>query len=843
MKRKRKRNLYHLWFCFAMLLFLAVPFKVKAETATTPVSISVQYGQTEARTILNMINEMRTSSTDAWYWKQDDTTKTYCTNLQPLQYDYDLEKTAMQRAAEIAIIYSHTRPNNKDTFSAFYENSVYYTYAGENIAAGYGTADSVNDGWREDNELYAGQGHRRNMLNSKFNCVGIGHVYYNGFHYWVENFAYRDKVNTTPVSADNTETTLTIPVATSKISNFNITFDKDEYSLKTGESTSISVSDPTISVFGHWGSRFVFVTDTPDLTIADSTVATLSGTITGISEGDTTISASLYGLTAHQTAAVKVHNCENHWDDGKITTTPTCTKTGVKQYTCTICSETKTEEIAALGHDYSSDWTIDTAAACETVGSKSHHCTRCDSKKDITEIPASGHSWNDGAITTEPTCTDEGVKTFTCNSCGKTRTEEVAALGHNYSSDWTIDTAATCSAIGSKSHHCTRCDSKKDVTEIPASGHSWNDGAITTEPTCTDEGVKTFTCNACGKTRTEAIAALGHNYSSDWTIDTAAVCETVGSKSHHCTRCDSKKDVTEIPASGHSWNDGAITTEPTCTDEGVKTFTCNACGKTRTEAVAALGHNYSSDWTIDTAAACETVGSKSHHCTRCDSKKDITEIPASGKHTWNNGVITKPATIAEEGVKTYTCTVCGVTRTETIAKLPMPTVTPVPTATPTPAITSAPTVTPTPSVSVGTKITDKKTGNIYKVTSSRSSSQTVAFIGNKVKTSVTIPTTIKIKGATYKVTEISTNAFKNNRKLKKVVIGQNIVRIGKNAFYGCKKLTSITIKSSRLTLKNIGKNAFKNTSPKATVKVPKKQKVLYNQILKKRGLNKKAKVK
>ena len=680
---KRKRNLYHLWFCFAVLLFLAVPFKVKAETATTPVSISVQYGQTEARTILNMINEMRTSSTDAWYWKQDDTTKTYCTNLQPLQYDYDLEKTAMQRAAEIAIIYSHTRPNNKDTFSAFYENSVYYTYAGENIAAGYGTADSVNNGWREDNELYAGQGHRRNMLNSKFNCVGIGHVYYNGFHYWVENFAYRDKVNTTPVSADNTETTLTIPVATSKISNFNITFDKDEYSLKTGESTSISVSDPTISVFGHWGSRFVFVTDTPDLTIADSTVATLSGTITGISEGDTTISASLYGLTAHQTAAVKVHNCENHWDDGKITTPPTCTKTGVKQYTCTICSETKTEEIAALGHDYSSDWTIDTAAACETVGSKSHHCTRC----------------------------------------------------------------------------------------------------------------------------------------------------------------DSKKDVTEIPASGHSWNDGAITTEPTCTDEGVKTFTCNACGKTRTEAVAALGHNYSSDWTIDTAAACETVGSKSHHCTRCDSKIDVTEIPASGKHTWNNGVITKPATIAEEGVKTYTCTVCGVTRTETIAKLPMPTATPVPTATPTPAITSAPTVTPTPSVSVGTKITDKKTGNIYKVTSSRSSSRTVAFIGNKVKTSVTIPTTIKIKDATYKVTEISTNAFKNNRKLKKVVIGQNIVRIGKNAFYGCKKLTSITIKSSRLTLKNIGKNAFKNTSPKATVKVPKKQKALYNQILKKRGLNKKAKVK
>ena len=103
---KRKRNLYHLWICFAMLLFLTVPFQVKAETATTPVSISVQYGQTEARTILNMINEMRASSTDAWYWNPDNTTKTYCTDLQPLQYDYDLEKTAMQRAAEIAIVYT-----------------------------------------------------------------------------------------------------------------------------------------------------------------------------------------------------------------------------------------------------------------------------------------------------------------------------------------------------------------------------------------------------------------------------------------------------------------------------------------------------------------------------------------------------------------------------------------------------------------------------------------------------------------------------------------------------------------------------------------------------------------
>ena len=669
-----KRKLQHLWICFAMFLFLAVPFNVKAETETTPVSISVKYGQTEARTILDMINEARTDSNYAWYWNKDDTTKTYCENLQPLQYDYDLERAAMQRAAEIAVIYDHRRPDDRDTFTVYGENSVTsYTRMGENIAAGYETAASVNYGWREDDEPYGGQGHRRNMLSDKFNCVGIGHVYYGGTDYWVENFAYRKEVNTTAVSANETEKTLTIPVVTSKITKFDITFDKEEYSLKTGESTSFSISNPEIVVDGHWGySTYIPVTDTPDLTIDDSAVATLSdtGIINGISEGDTTISASLYGLTSGKTAAVKVHDCKNHWDNGKITVDPTCTETGTKQYTCTICGETRTEEVAASGHDYSTEWTVDKEAGCEAAGSKSHHCKHCGSRKDETEIPAAGHTWNDGAITTKPTCTDEGVKTFTCKSCGKTKTEAVEALDHKYKSNWSIDVVATCSTKGSKSHHCTRCDSKIDITEISTTMHSWD-----------------------------------------------------------------------------------------------------------------------------------------------------------------KGVVTKSATVKEEGVKTYTCTVCGAERTETIARLPMPTATPVPTAK------------PVPSVSVGSKITDKTSGNQYKVTSNRSSSRTVAFTGNKAKTSVVIPSTIRINRVTYKVTAISDNALKNNRNLKSVVISTNVTKIGKNAFYGCKNLSSITIRSSRLTLKNVGSNAFKNTSSKVTVRVPKKQKTLYSQILKKRGINKKAKIK
>ena len=80
--------------------------------------------------------------------------------------------------------------------------------------------------------------------------------------------------------------------------------------------------------------------------------------------------------------------CTNHdWDKGVITTEPTCTTKGVKTFTCKNCKTTKTEEVNALGHDYSKEWTIDKEATCTQEGSKSHHCTRCDSKADVTFIP------------------------------------------------------------------------------------------------------------------------------------------------------------------------------------------------------------------------------------------------------------------------------------------------------------------------------------------------------------------------------------------------------------------------------------------------------------------------
>ena len=367
---------------------------------------------------------------------------------------------------------------------------------------------------------------------------------------------------------------------------------------------------------------------------------------------------------------------EHVWNDGEISKDSTCTEAGEKVYTCKVCGETKTEEIAALGHSYSEEWTVDKEATCEEAGSKSHHCTRpgCDSKSDVTVIEALGHEWGEGKETKAPTCTEAGEKTYTCTRCDATKTEAIEALGHAYSEEWTVDKEATCEEAGSKSHHCTRlgCDSKTDVTVIEALVHEWGEGKETKAPTCTEAGEKTYTCTRCNKTKTEAIEALGHAYSDEWTVDKEATCEEAGSKSHHCTRpgCDSKTDVTVIEALGHEWSEGTETKAPTCTEVGEKTYTCTRCNATKTEAIEAIGHAYSEEWTVDKEATCEEAGSKSHHCTRlgCDSKSEVTEIEALG-HEWGEGKETKSPTCTEAGEKTYTCTRCNATKKEAIEAL------------------------------------------------------------------------------------------------------------------------------------------------------------------------------
>ena len=263
------------------------------------------------------------------------------------------------------------------------------------------------------------------------------------------------------------------------------------------------------------------------------------------------------------------------------------------------------------------------APTCEGTGlSDGVKCSVCGeilTKQE--EIPANGHAWNDGEITTAPGCESEGVKTYTCGTCGETKTEAVDPNGH----DWND---ATCT----DPQTCKNCD----ATQGEALGHSWNDGVITTAPGCESEGVKTYTCGTCGETKTEAVDPNGHSW-KDATCTDPETCSVCG--------------ATQGEALGHDWDEGVINPAPDCTNAGVKTYTCDLCGETKTEAVDPNGHS----WKDATCTDPET-------CSVCGA----TQGEALG-HSWNEGEITTAPDCENEGVKTYTCDLCGETKTEAVA--------------------------------------------------------------------------------------------------------------------------------------------------------------------------------
>ena len=269
-----------------MIIFTSLPLGVmEAEAATPPVKIKVTYGQTEARAMLADINAFRTSETDAWCWDKSDSTRQPCLTTE-LEYDYELERVAMQRAAEIALSYDHTRPNGKECFTAY---PFGYMRRGENIAAGYGSAAEVFDGWKEENESYAGQGHRRNMLSDKFKAVGIGHVVYQGCHYWVQEFG--DRVKNGAASGANDDTQIVdVDVALSYITAVKTNL--DDVSLKVGEKATAADFSLALNVVNQWGyQKDCVIENECSAKIEDETIASLSdgAVITGLKSGTTKI--------------------------------------------------------------------------------------------------------------------------------------------------------------------------------------------------------------------------------------------------------------------------------------------------------------------------------------------------------------------------------------------------------------------------------------------------------------------------------------------------------------------------------------------------------------------------
>ena len=349
--------------------------------------------------------------------------------------------------------------------------------------------------------------------------------------------------------------------------------------------------------------------------------------------------------------------------DEARSTAATCTEDGTTYSICSICNGEKSETIPATGHVWDAG-TVTNEATCAAAGTKHFTCTNdgCTATKDAPYSVEPGthtytktkwlsrdgdaenhyqscdcgeaerkeaHTWDEGKITTPATHENVGVKTYTCTVCNATKTEDVPKLTEHSFGDW--------SKLDDEYHHrfCVCGTEQKEM-------HKWDEGTVDKAPTHTEKGVKTFKCTVCEATKAEEIPTLTEHSYDDWSM--------LDDEYHHRT-CVCGTEQKEA----HTWDEGTVTTAPTHTEKGVKTFKCTVCEATKTEEIPTLTDHSYGDWS--------KLDDVYHHrtCVCGDEQKEA--------HTWDEGVVTTPATHTEKGVKTFKCTVCEATKTEEIPTL------------------------------------------------------------------------------------------------------------------------------------------------------------------------------
>ena len=298
----------------------------------------------------------------------------------------------------------------------------------------------------------------------------------------------------------------------------------------------------------------------------------------------------------------------------------TCTEIGWDAYdTCSRCDYTTYRESSALGHDFENGtWQSDGDGHWKK-------CSRC----DVTDTKAH-HSGGTA------TC----VAKAECAACGAAYGDLDGANHSGALGDWQSDENNHW-----QEYTCCQVRAGEGI-------HQWDDGKITTPATCTAEGEKTHTCTVCNRTKTETLAALEHSYgepSYAWN-GTSCTAERV------CSRDGSHKETETVTAAV------TVTQHQSCLLDELSTYTAsfeNAvfAPQTKKNVVTAnkLGHDFENGtWQSD----------GDEHWKKC-SRCDVTDTKTA--HHWGDGKITTAATCTAAGEKTYTCTVCSATRTETVS--------------------------------------------------------------------------------------------------------------------------------------------------------------------------------
>lgn len=313
----------------------------------------------------------------------------------------------------------------------------------------------------------------------------------------------------------------------------------------------------------------------------------------------------------------------------------TCTATGTKTYTCSKCSGTVTETVEKKEHNW---------GAWSGEYSSTKHTRQCQDCKAWDEYY--DHDSNTIIPGTPATCTEAGLEDGAkCSKCGRIMVaqEKITALGHTEADAVEENRVeATCTTDGSYDTvvYCSVCNEElsRETTTLTATGHHYENW------TPNGDGKHTGTCKDC--TETTTVACSGGTA----TCTEQATCEVCGGKYG-----DPK---------GHSYT--SVVTDPTCTEQGYTTYTCTSCNDSYTgNYVDATGHTQVKDNRV--TPTCTKPGlTEGLHCSVCGTIIVAQQEVSALGHRWNTGVVTTPATCTTTGEKTYTCSVCNDTKTETI---------------------------------------------------------------------------------------------------------------------------------------------------------------------------------
>lgn len=272
----------------AMLLFGGI----MASAAGTTVEITGRFGQTDARTMLGMINEFRKGD-DAWYL--DANGQEVRGTLQLVTYDYGLEQWAMQRAIELALSVSATRPNGEKNNDR--KDETPYSI-GENFAVGGASAAAVFEAWKADGKSYASQVSRRNMLKG-IKTIGVGHVFYNGKNYWVMAFGMKSSGVSITASLDG-DKTMEVEVASNRVIEKSLNTSVAQLEVPLGSSVPLPTVEGGIKLEGANPDVLSEVSVACGWKAAfggDSIISISSGAVSGTKEGTTSITTEVFGET------------------------------------------------------------------------------------------------------------------------------------------------------------------------------------------------------------------------------------------------------------------------------------------------------------------------------------------------------------------------------------------------------------------------------------------------------------------------------------------------------------------------------------------------------------------